>query len=560
MCPVKLLVVLALRSGNTDGTTFRDVISMATARTDKRIQWKFPDRPVACAVKGAGIAWSKLATKQRANRALQKALAAMGLDGTVTLSPHQTRYGAATDLTLTKSQITAHTKQQISDFLGHGHQSRMRDTVVTYTRKYTSEETWTARVALTEKDDKFSELVNRTDLRKKRSRAENEEGDDGQPRKRAFSSAPPDNDIEDQETDGSVDEGDQDIAFDVDDIVGTHLDEDSKDADTIDILSEALTSSADNSVDNLVTALTAARGDFVDTFGRVNIVRAPRKGSKGLEYARRCGEDSDNSVNPAVQFTFRCRNAGNGCPYAGAKDVDILGSHELTCTFTEPNGKPAVERKETKQFACGVKDCNKAYNGQRELESHDRDVHRPVQCFVAGCTEKRAYVGQKALLEHVKVAHPAKGCLHPKIPDQVDAMFECTEDFCSEQFHHFASNNFTARKFLVHLLKEHNIRDKADRESRVPSWRGNPCFFPGCTSEDCFPQTKEGRKSYNAHLAAEHDVEDEAEQFEYSWARVRGVLLPLRSEVATKGKGTRNARKAPRTSGRRVAREDSDEE
>ncbi|KAF3044266.1 hypothetical protein E8E12_001843 [Didymella heteroderae] len=128
-------------------------------RADKRITWEHADRPVLCAVKHDGIDVETLASKQRANRTLDRALDITGVctEG-VRISPHETRYGAATDLMMPKSEHATHTKEEVSEFIAHGHQSR--ETTVKYTRRYTAEET---RVKLTAEDDKFSELVAQTD-------------------------------------------------------------------------------------------------------------------------------------------------------------------------------------------------------------------------------------------------------------------------------------------------------------------------------------------------------------------------------------------------------------
>lgn len=48
MCPVKLLLVPALRSNNSHGSTIEEVLSHAGNRVDRRIIWRNPDLPVFC--------------------------------------------------------------------------------------------------------------------------------------------------------------------------------------------------------------------------------------------------------------------------------------------------------------------------------------------------------------------------------------------------------------------------------------------------------------------------------------------------------------------------------
>lgn len=143
--------------------------------------------------------------------------------------------------------------------------------------------------------------------------------------------------------------------------------------------------------------------------------------------------------------------------------------------------------------------------------------------------------------QHVRQSHVARGKLHPSVPDQVDAMFECPEEGCELKFHYFLGNSFATRPFLHHLLNDHVIKNKADRDAGDPSWKGNPCFFPDCNDKTLYAASKQGREAYDIHLATTHNAKDKVERFKYSWARIRGRVLPLRPNVAAakaKAEGT----------------------
>jgi hypothetical protein len=257
----------------------------------------------------------------------------------------------------------------------------------------------------------------------------------------------------------------------------------------------------------------------------VNITRSPHKGGTYLEYAKRSGNDKDNSVAEMTNFLFHCFNFKNGCTYT-AMDVFQVDQHETNCKITEPVERPPTVN--AKPFPCSIDDCKKAYNGQRELDTHFRHIHQSIKCYMPGCTEKKLFKGENALLVHCRVAHPAKGQLHPTIPDQKDAVFDCPVANCGLEFRRVVGkNNYRPFTFHTHLRLEHGMNNEKDREKLVPPWGGNPCFFPGCRSKRLFPGSKEGRADYKDHLMDYHEVEED-DTFEYSWARVRGEVLPAR--------------------------------
>jgi hypothetical protein len=112
LCPVKWILVLALRSGNVIGhdRSVSDIISRANGRHDKQVLWRHPNRPVLCASGGAiAIDFDKLMPRTRANAILAHALRVMGTD--VHMTPHSMRFGAADDLQI----VAPETKGMVSE-------------------------------------------------------------------------------------------------------------------------------------------------------------------------------------------------------------------------------------------------------------------------------------------------------------------------------------------------------------------------------------------------------------------------------------------------------------
>jgi hypothetical protein len=48
MCPIKIILILAHRSGNVHSTTTEEVLNHTKGRADQTVQWRHPDRPVLC--------------------------------------------------------------------------------------------------------------------------------------------------------------------------------------------------------------------------------------------------------------------------------------------------------------------------------------------------------------------------------------------------------------------------------------------------------------------------------------------------------------------------------
>ncbi|OSS54986.1 hypothetical protein B5807_00045 [Epicoccum nigrum] len=320
MCPIKAILILAMRSGNTTDLTFDKVIASAAANPGKAVKWRWPDRPVVCAVNQSGIDWNRISTKQRMNRALQKALKIMGVSDEVHIRPHQLRYGMASDLTVTKPTSTGHSRDQISDALSHSHGSKAADTVIRYSRMYNAEDNWSSRLASTREDVMFNELAAVTDPQPRASPPSLRQPVMAERSGRLPNSAFSEGHLDDEDDANEV------VLFDIDDIVNDSA-VNAEDTTTIEMLSAVGNNSLKDSDEILTSALTSSRKEFVDTFATVNITRSPHKGGSYLEYAKRSGDDKTNSVTKMTNFLFHCYNFKNGCKYT-AFDVFQTRAHE----------------------------------------------------------------------------------------------------------------------------------------------------------------------------------------------------------------------------------------
>ena len=60
VCPIRFLLILALRRGNVSGSTISEVLSTAYRRTDKTVKWTHGERPVMVAQKPHSGRWGTL--------------------------------------------------------------------------------------------------------------------------------------------------------------------------------------------------------------------------------------------------------------------------------------------------------------------------------------------------------------------------------------------------------------------------------------------------------------------------------------------------------------------
>lgn len=108
VCPIKLLLILALRLGNVYARTIDEVLQQAAQRRDKAIIWAHPKRPVLCAFDMANR--SVKPDTPAATHQLSHTMAEAGLKASflTRVLAHDMRMGAARDVVNLKSPINGY--------------------------------------------------------------------------------------------------------------------------------------------------------------------------------------------------------------------------------------------------------------------------------------------------------------------------------------------------------------------------------------------------------------------------------------------------------------------
>ncbi|KAK4989791.1 hypothetical protein LTR50_002965 [Elasticomyces elasticus] len=100
---LKLLLAHALRHGHIkDAVTPEQAIENALARSDNKIQWRFPKRPVLCSLSRRQLDLTTAAPAPQLTQTLNEAAVLAGIDQRV--RSHDVRRGAASDATLVPTQ------------------------------------------------------------------------------------------------------------------------------------------------------------------------------------------------------------------------------------------------------------------------------------------------------------------------------------------------------------------------------------------------------------------------------------------------------------------------
>ncbi|RDL33092.1 uncharacterized protein BP5553_08531 [Venustampulla echinocandica] len=145
VCPVKLLLIQALRSGNI--SSLDDALTQASLRRDRTVQWLHPDRPVLPQLRkcSAFIAWDVAAGAGQVNKSTKDLALVSGVLANVI--SHDLRRGAFRDLANAKpsshDSIGVATRE-VARVAGHAATSYLKGT----TDKYVGEvekDTYTAR-------------------------------------------------------------------------------------------------------------------------------------------------------------------------------------------------------------------------------------------------------------------------------------------------------------------------------------------------------------------------------------------------------------------------------
>ena len=152
VCPIRFLLILALRLGNVSGSTIAEVLSTAYRRTDKTVKWTHGERPVMVAQKppSAGGALRMLQPEKPISQPsirtyLQKIGNLAGL--LARILPHDLRRGSGQDIgDLENSALpVSNTDIVTASALGHSYSTMFKGVTALY-KGATKVDFWTKRV------------------------------------------------------------------------------------------------------------------------------------------------------------------------------------------------------------------------------------------------------------------------------------------------------------------------------------------------------------------------------------------------------------------------------
>jgi hypothetical protein len=120
ICPVRLLLIVALRLGGVHAITIDEVLRKAAARNDKTVQWVHPKRPVLCAFGGMGsrVLLETPANSHQLSHTMAHAAPIAGFLVT-SIRSHDLRRGAAQDAANLERKIKGHATDAVAEYLGH---------------------------------------------------------------------------------------------------------------------------------------------------------------------------------------------------------------------------------------------------------------------------------------------------------------------------------------------------------------------------------------------------------------------------------------------------------
>jgi hypothetical protein len=167
VCPIKLLLILALRLGYVSGTTISEVLNNAQSRRDKTVVWTEPERPVFCAFGANGTAL--LQEKPAGNHQLTQTLALAGpLAGFLTpIRSHDLRRGSARDLANLDKEIKGVATPSVAAAMGHSNATHIKGLTARYVGPI-SDSTWSPRLGKEYQDPYGIEVTDAVFSRKRK--------------------------------------------------------------------------------------------------------------------------------------------------------------------------------------------------------------------------------------------------------------------------------------------------------------------------------------------------------------------------------------------------------
>lgn len=416
-CPIKLLLVHALRHGAVAETSWDELRRNTWARRSKRVIWSHPQRPVLCDMGGRIMNLDKPSPRRAANAALQETVIESGLLNKII--PHDLRRGAARELAALDSSL-GQNLELARRAMGHSVQTQRLGVTEHYTGHITHD-TWKARlesVAPCGAKDGFQFSEERFNKRPTLADMRPRETDATQP-------ALDDPDADEQESAGqSLDIFERWEIWRQKELAK----QDEIPEDYVEVDFPADGSSTHLGQSNEAVTLSPLDGDphdFARYLSTVNICFYQNDSDPNSlpKFAINGG-----SRDPATRFVLRCPKTGCNKPFLRQ---GLFDTHVKTCT---------TDLRQSYQFVCT--ECNKRYETEEQLETHkqrqhdypyqpqrcnwpgcendptvyntidERGVHRSVMhfgravvCFIDGCENKKVYKTPAGLRAHLKKCH-----------------------------------------------------------------------------------------------------------------------------------------------------------
>jgi hypothetical protein len=145
ICPIKLLLILALRLGNVHAKTIDEVLWLTAQRRDKTVIWAHLTRPILCAFdhSGRSLKPDKPAGNHQLTHIMSEASQKAGFLARVVA--HDLRVGAARDSANLNNPIKGHATLGVATAIGHSETFHAKGTTSRYTGSI-AEDVWTKRV------------------------------------------------------------------------------------------------------------------------------------------------------------------------------------------------------------------------------------------------------------------------------------------------------------------------------------------------------------------------------------------------------------------------------
>jgi hypothetical protein len=133
VCPVKLLVIHALRTGAVDPSSWEDLTAQTLRRRDRTVQWKTPDRPVISAIVPGKCSFLDLEKPARTGQ-IMNTLVNMGRKAklVVKATTHDLRRGSVKDISHLKEDVRGFATPTVAAAVGHRVSTYMNDVTASY--------------------------------------------------------------------------------------------------------------------------------------------------------------------------------------------------------------------------------------------------------------------------------------------------------------------------------------------------------------------------------------------------------------------------------------------